>query len=166
MSLVLPAALRAILPAAALLALSACSGPRPVAEPPVSETVSYPDAPAPVPAPVYEPAPTPAPVYEPAPTPAPAPSRQVQGFRVQVYASDSAAGGEQARADAASWWASEQRRSGFQAPLDAYVVYLDGLYKVRMGAFTNRSDAESALQLVRTRFPDAFLTPDLVTIDG
>ena len=35
-----------------------------------------------------------------------------------------------------------------------------------MGAFTNRADAESALQLVRTRFPDAFLVPDLVTIDG
>ena len=168
----LPVALRALLPTLALVALSACSGSRPAAEPAPPETVSYPDTPAPVPAPVYEPAPapTPAPVYEPTPAPpsgAPSSSgRQVQGFRVQIYASDSAAGGEQARADADAWWSAEQRRSGFEAPLDAYVVRLDGLYKVRMGAFTNRADAESALQLVRTRFPDAFLVPDLVTIDG
>lgn len=149
--------------AAALLVLSACSGTRPEAEPAPPESVSFPDAPAPVPAPVYEPAPEPAPAYEPPTQPA---TRQVQGFRVQIYASESSAGGEQARADAQAWWTAEQRRSGFQAPLDAYVVLLDNLYKVRMGAFTNRSDAESALQLVRTRFPDAFLVPDLVTIDG
>ena len=169
MFMVPPAAFRVLLPAAALVVLSACSGPRPVAEPAPPDTVSYPETPAPVPAPVYEPAPAPAPapapVYEPTPAPAPAPARQVQGFRVQIYASDSAGGGEQARADADAWWAAEQRRSGFQAPLDAYVVRLDGLYKVRMGAFTNRADAESALQIVRTRFPDAFLVPDLVTID-
>ena len=154
--------LRSLPLAVLLLALSACSGPRPVAEPTPPQTVSYPGEAetAPVPAPVYEP--TPAPVY----TPEPAPSRQMEGFRVQIYASDSPAGGEQARADAEAWWAAEQRRSGFAAPLDAYVVTLDGLYKVRMGAFTSRADAESALALVRTRFPDAFLVPDLVTIDG
>ncbi|HEX9952001.1 MAG TPA: SPOR domain-containing protein [Rubricoccaceae bacterium] len=156
--------LRSLPLAVLLLALSACSGTRPDAEPTPPETVSYPGEPAPevapAPAPVYEP--TPAPVY----APEPAPSRQMEGFRVQVYASDSQAGGEQARADAQAWWAAEQRRSGFTAPLDAYVVTLDGLYKVRMGAFTNRADAESALALVRTRFPDAFLVPDLVTIDG
>ena len=154
--------LRSLPLAVLLLALSACSGPRPDAEPTPPQTVSYPGEAetAPVPAPVYEP--TPAPVY----TPEPAPSRQMEGFRVQIYASDSPAGGEQARADAEAWWAAEQRRSGFAAPLDAYVVTLDGLYKVRMGAFTSRADAESALALVRTRFPDAFLVPDLVTIDG
>ena len=160
----LPTAALFLALSAACAALSGCSGPRPDAEPTPPETVSYPDeaAPAPVPAPVYEP--TPAPVYT--PEPAPATSRQMEGFRVQIYASDSPAGGEQARADAQDWWATEQRRSGFAAPLDAYVVTLDGLYKVRMGAFTNRADAESALALVRTRFPDAFLVPDLVTIDG
>ena len=154
--------LRSLPLAALLLALSACSGPRPDAEPTPPQTVSYPGEAetAPVPAPVYEPTPTP--VY----TPEPAPSRQMEGFRVQIYASDSPAGGEQARADAEAWWAAEQQRSGFAAPLDAYVVTLDGLYKVRMGAFTSRADAESALALVRTRFPDAFLVPDLVTIDG
>ncbi len=159
---------RATLVAAFALALSACSGTRP-APTPEAPPVTYPDAPAsettyePTPAPVYEP--TPAPVYE--PTPAPAPStRQVNGYRVQIYASQSSAGGEQSRVEAETWWRAEQRRSGFTAPLDAYVVYLDGLYKVRMGAFTNRADAEAALQIVRTRFPDAFLAADLVTIDG
>ena len=147
------------LPLLALVALSACSGSQPAPpEPPA--TVAFP-----------EPAQTPPPdlvVVEPAPPPRdePAPSRQVEGFRVQVYASGTSAGSEQVRADAAAWWDAEQRRTGFTAPLDAYVVFLDNLYKVRMGAFTNRSDAEAALALVRTRFPDAFLLPDLVTIDG
>ena len=151
----------------AALFLSACSGSRPAPTPDAPAPVVYPDEPAttyePTPAPVYEP--TPSPVYTPAPEPAPA-TRQVNGYRVQIYASESSAGGEQARANAEQWWRAEQRRSGFTAPLDAYVVYLDGLYKVRMGAFTNRSDAEAALQLVRTHFPDAFLAADLVTIDG
>ena len=159
-----PAALLAL-----ALLLSACAGPRPDAAPAPSETVAYPDAGAPSesapyePAPVYEPAP--APGREPAYDAAPAP-RQVDGFRVQVYASETAAGGDDVRAQAQQWWTAEQQRTGFQAPLDAYVVYLNGLYKVRMGAFTNRSDAESALSLVRTRFPDAFLVPDAVTVDG
>ena len=146
------------LPLLALVALSACSGSAPPPpEPPA--TVAFPEPVPPPPLVVVEPAPPPRP-------PEPAPSRQVEGFRVQVYASETSAGGEQVRADAAAWWDAEQRRTGFTAPLDAYVVYLDGLYKVRMGAFTNRSDAEAALALVRTRFPDAFLIPDLVTIDG
>lgn len=158
---------RTALVAALALALSACSGTRPEPVPEDPAPVTYPDAPVPettyepTPAPVYEP--TPSPVYAPAPAPA---TRQVNGYRVQIYASETSAGGEQARADAETWWRAEQRRSGFSAPLDAYVVYLDGLYKVRMGAFTNRSDAEAALQLVRTHFPDAFLAADLVTIDG
>ena len=147
-----------------VLLLSACAGSRPEPAPEEPETVSFPEEPASTyePAPVYEPAPPPppTPAYE------PAPQRQVSGFRVQVYASETNAGGEQKRAEAQQWWTAEQRRTGFQAPLDAYVVYLDGLYKVRMGAFTNRPDAESALALVRTRFPDAFLVPDLVTVDG
>ena len=155
---------RATLVAALAVSLSACSGSRPPdPEPPAP--VTYPDAPEttyePTPAPVYEP--TPAPVSEPVPAPT---TRQVNGYRVQIYASETSSGGEQARADAEAWWRDEQHRSGFTAPLDAYVVYLDGLYKVRMGAFTNRADAEAALQIVRTRFPDAFLAPDLVTIDG
>lgn len=164
------AALRTSAALALVLSFSACSGSRPAADAPPA-TVTYPDE-SPAPAPVYEaPAPAPTPTYEapaPAPTPtyeAPAP-RQVNGYRVQVYASQVASGGEQKRAEATRWWEGEQRRTGFRAPLDAYVVYLDGLYKVRMGAFTNRQDAESALTLVRTRFPDAFLVPDLVTIDG
>lgn len=173
-------------PAACLVlcvSLAACSATRPDTPTPVPPaTVSYPDetgaaTPAPVyeaPAPAYEaPAPTPAyeapapayevpaPAYEPAPT-----SRQVNGFRVQVYASASRASGDNTRSDAQAWWTAEQRRSGFEAPLDAYVVFLEGLYKVRMGAFTNREDAETALAIVRTRFRDAFLVPDLVTIDG
>ena len=160
------------------LALSACSATRPDAPAPAPPaTVSYPDetpAPAPVydapaPTPAYE-APAPAPVYEaPAPPYTPAPTaapRQVNGFRVQVYASASQASGDNTRSEAQAWWTAEQRRSGFEAPLDAYVVFLEGLYKVRMGAFTNREDAETALAIVRTRFRDAFLVPDLVTIDG
>ena len=156
------------------LALSACAGPRPDTDPAPPDTVTYPDeTPAqpgssydpPAPAPVYPPATTPAPAPAPAPAPVPAP-RQVDGFRVQVYASSTAAGSEQKRAEAQAWWAAEQRRTGFVAPLEAYVVNQEGLYKVRMGAFTNRQDAEAALALVRQRFPDAFLTPDRVTIDG
>lgn len=159
---------------ALLLVLPACVASRPEAAPAPPATVTYPDEPAPPsepasaptpPASTYQPAP--APVYEPAPpSPTYAPSRQVDGFRVQIYASDTPSGAEQARSEAETWWSGEQRRTGFVAPLDAYVLEDGGLHKVRMGAFTSRADAEAALATVRTRFPDAFLVPDRVTVDG
>ena len=160
--------MRALALAALALTVSACSGTRPEAAPEPPATVTYPDEPASPSEPASAPTP-PASTYEPAPAPvyepAPAPTRQVDGFRVQVYASETSFGADQARTDAEAWWSDEQRRTGFVAPLDAYVVEEGGLYKVRMGAFTSRGDAEAALATVRARFPDAFLVPDLVTVD-
>ncbi len=44
------------------------------------------------------------------------------------------------------------------------MAYLQPYYRVRMGAFATREDAEAALALVRRQYPEAFLVPDLVTV--
>lgn len=44
------------------------------------------------------------------------------------------------------------------------MAYIQPYYRVRIGAFEFRGDAETMLSVVRQRYGDAFLVPDLVTI--
>ena len=90
--------------------------------------------------------------------------RQVDGYRVQIFSSNSRTAAEQTRDAAVAWWERTQRRSGAPASLEAAVAYLQPYYRVRLGAFATESDAEAALAFVRAEYPEAFLVPDLVTV--
>ena len=90
--------------------------------------------------------------------------RQVEGFRVQIFSSASRASAEQTRDGAVSWWERVQNRAGAPAQMEALVTYLQPYYRVRLGAFATREDAEAALAFVRAEYPEAFLAPDLVTV--
>ena len=98
----------------------------------------------------------------------PAPSeptpRQVDGYRVQIFSSNSRAAAEQTRDGAVAWWSRAGRRSGAPASLDPVVVYLQPYYRVRLGAFASDAQAEAALAFVRAEYPEAFLVPDVVTV--
>ena len=88
-------------------------------------------------------------------------TRVVDGFRIQVFTSEDRSSAERVRAEAEGW-ASGQAGAG--ARLRGEVAYLQPYYRVRLGAFASRNEAEEALAVVRTRYPEAFLVPDLVTI--
>lgn len=101
--------------------------------------------------------------------PAPAPPsdgepREVDGYRVQVFSSNSRDSAERVRTQATSWWQGARSRAGAPASLEARVVYLQPYYRVRLGAFATREEADAALQLVRNEFPEAFLVADRVTV--
>ena len=101
--------------------------------------------------------------------PAPAPEddgpREVDGYRVQVFSSNSRDAAERVRAEALSWWQGGAReRAEAPAELEARVVYLEPYYRVRLGAFATREAADDALGLVREAFPEAFLVADRVTV--
>ena len=103
----------------------------------------------------------------PAPAPADDEPREVDGYRVQVFSSNSRDSAERVRAQALSWWQGGARdRAGAPASLDARVVYLQPYYRVRLGAFATREEADAALRLVRDEFPEAFLVADRVTVGG
>lgn len=75
---------------------------------------------------------------------------------------------DKARADrtlgrALEWW---QRRSDVPRPLTGSddspvrVVWRAPLYRIRIGPFASRAQADSVLQRARSTFPDAFVSPD------
>jgi hypothetical protein len=96
--------------------------------------------------------------------------RTVQGYRLQVYSSADKASAEGVRDEAAAWWrtvqddpdALELLPHGLPMEVDFNQPY----YRVRLGAFEYRREAEQAIRVIQRRFPDAFIVPDLVTIGG
>ena len=89
---------------------------------------------------------------------------QVEGHRVQIFSTASQATADRVRGEALAWWASARTQPGAPAEMDIAVVYLQPYYRVRMGGFADRDDAEAALEMVRARYPEAFLVPDLITV--
>ena len=94
--------------------------------------------------------------------------RTVRGYRVQVLSTKDQSAAERAAAEAEQWW-SKQASS---APSDLFsgdgmpvhTVYRQPYYRVRVGNFTSRSEAERALQFLSPRYGDAFIVRDDVTV--
>jgi len=99
-----------------------------------------------------------------APAPQEPQQQQVDGYRVQIFSSASRDAAENVRSEAVSWWERAQSAPGAPRQMEVVVAYLQPYYRVRMGAFATREDAERALGLVRQQYPEAFLVPDLVTV--
>ena len=88
----------------------------------------------------------------------------VEGFRIQVFSSDDRQAADRVRADATRWFESVQGNPGAPDRLDAEIAYIQPYYRVRLGAFAERAEADRALTLVRRRFAEAFVVPDVVTV--
>ncbi len=160
----------------ATLALSACAGPgqttgpagdAPAGASPVYETfdpASYDVHPPTVPTAVVHDVPPrlmEGSVEVPPRGPAAPTTRVVDGFRIQVFTTEDRSAAERIRAEAEAWSGAQ---GGAAGRLRGEVAYLQPYYRVRLGAFASRAEAEEALAGVRARYPEAFLVPDLVTI--
>lgn len=95
--------------------------------------------------------------------------RTAPGFRIQISSTvekDDAVVAEEA---AQQWWRGEDRTavaglSGQELPV--YIVYRQPYYRVRIGNFASRAEAERAATIVQRRFPGSFIVPDTVTLSG
>ncbi len=96
--------------------------------------------------------------------------RTVQGYRLQVFSSSDKAAAEDVRDEAAGWWRvvrdDPDAAAALPRGLSADVDYNQPYYRVRLGAFEHRREAEAALPVIQRRFPDVFIVPDVVTIEG
>jgi hypothetical protein len=93
--------------------------------------------------------------------------RTVQGFRIQIVSSVEKDDAVVAEEQAKNWWRAEGRSGNpglFGADLPTYVVYMQPYYRVRIGNFTSRGDAQRALAAIERQFPGSFIVPDTVTI--
>ena len=90
--------------------------------------------------------------------------RTVDGFRIQIFSSEDRNMAESVLSEARAWWESQRGAPGASGDLQPEIAYVQPYYRVRIGAFEFRDDAQAMLSLVRRRYTDAFLVPDLVTI--
>lgn len=104
-------------------------------------------------------------------TPAASGPRTAQGYRIQIYSSRDKGEADRYLDRATEWWLNQQRTGAFDGvyaesatPPPVYLVYVQPYYRVRVGNFADRSEAAATLRLARSRFPDAFIVPDRVTL--
>ena len=86
-------------------------------------------------------------------------------FHVQVHMTRDQAKAEAMRQTAQSWWGdwassapAPSRVQPSTAPVD--IKWRAPLYRVRVGAFATREEAQTVLNAAQERFPDAFIAPE------
>ena len=92
----------------------------------------------------------------------------VQGFRIQIHSSLDKEGAVSAEERAKAWWGSvpeDARPASMQEDqLPVYLKYVQPYYRVRVGNFATREEAEVALEMIAERFPRAFIAIDTVIV--
>ena len=93
------------------------------------------------------------------------------GYRIQIYSSQDKRDADRRVENAVAWWRQQVQfgtladvYSGNLSPPPVYLDFRQPYYRVRMGNFSTRSEAQAVLQLIETQFPDAFIAPDTVTL--
>lgn len=89
-------------------------------------------------------------------------------YHVQLEMTDDKATADQLLGKALNWW-DDQPSSLESRPVDTTedttdspvrIVWKPPLYRVRLGPFASRSEAEAVLDAAQSRFPDAFIAPE------
>lgn len=97
------------------------------------------------------------------PTAEQAPSPQTpSAYQVQLRMTERKAAAERALGTALEWW--ERSAASLPSPqsTDGSPVRIEWrapLYRVRLGPFASREDADAVLEAAREAFPDAFVVP-------
>ena len=95
--------------------------------------------------------------------------RSVQGFRVQVYSAQAKTDADEQLQAVLDWWETIKTSDDVPATyrgrdLPVYVVYKQPYYRVRVGDYTSRPQADQLLSLIDDAFPQAFIVPDEVSV--
>jgi hypothetical protein len=100
----------------------------------------------------------------------PSEPRVLQGYRIQLFSSESKPSADAVHDDVSNWWRSARGQFAedeiFPFGLQPAVVFTRPYYRVRVGAYPTRDDARLALELLRERYAEAFIVPDTITVLG
>lgn len=95
-------------------------------------------------------------------------TRQVRGYRVQVFSGTDPEEAIAVEESIISWLSSlsdeELRRLGLSRNLATYNVFMQPYYRVRIGDFASRNGAMALEAELERRYPGAFIVPDTVTL--
>ncbi len=86
------------------------------------------------------------------------------GYRVQVFQSTDKQEADRAVTDAVAWWNRSAADLGLLRTPEVYTVYRAPFYRVRVGNFQTRGDAQRIQAALNSAFNGAFLVQDRVTV--
>lgn len=97
--------------------------------------------------------------------------RAGRGYRIQIYSTQDKRSADRRAEQVVAWW-REQLRAGQlddlypyePSPPPVYQDFRQPYYRVRVGNFASRTEAQRMLRVVERRFPSAFIAPDRVTL--
>lgn len=93
---------------------------------------------------------------------------EIDGFRIQVFASEVRNDAVKAEDELRLWIQSlsEQRKQvlGLKTPPTIYSSYKQPYYRVRMGDFESRSQAQPIVTALKSRFSGALVVPDVIQV--
>ncbi len=80
-------------------------------------------------------------------------AQQISGFRVQIYSGS----------DRKMAYAEQARFKGFYPEVFAYITFIQPNYKIRVGDFRTRIEAEKFKYIIKSNFSDVFIFPDQIS---
>ena len=93
------------------------------------------------------------------------------GFRIQIVSTLNKAEADQAVEDAIGWWRKRVREDSFQALYQqreedppVYQDFRAPYYRIRIGNFPTREDAQLLLDVIQRSYQSAFIAPDQVIL--
>lgn len=105
---------------------------------------------------------------EPEPEPRGPVTRTVDGFRLQIGMMNDRSEADATVEDAAAWYRNLPTSSRppylGNGDLDVHIAWRAPYYRVQIGSFATRDEAERALDAVKRRYPDAFPVPGTVIV--
>ena len=98
-------------------------------------------------------------------------SRTGSGYRIQIYSTQDKRAADRQAEQAVAWWRELHRAGDLDdlyfdepTPPPVYQDFRQPYYRVRLGNFASRAEAQRMLPLVEQRFSRAFIAPDKVTL--
>lgn len=95
-------------------------------------------------------------------------TRTIDGYRIQILTTGEKDEADRQVTQAEQWWRAlaPAERPPHVGEEDLYVTvaWRQPYYRVRIGRFASRSEAERALDTISRQYSDAFIVPDRVTV--
>lgn len=91
----------------------------------------------------------------------------VEGFRIQVFSAQDQEAAQEFRERVRQWWERTKTRAPddlFRSSPPIVIEYSQPYYRVRIGAFADREEAEEALEFVHNEYSGAFVARSTVTV--
>lgn len=88
----------------------------------------------------------------------------MSGYRVQVLQATNKDEADRVVNDVIAWWRREHERLGLEDTPAVYTYFRAPYYRVRVGNFESRTDADAVRRELVRLYPSSFVVPDRVSV--